>query len=221
MGENASTFVEYVDQAFWIVAGISFLVLIGIMAAMIYFVIRYRRSKNPHPTNIEGSLALEITWTLIPLVLFLGMFYIGWVGYKEMRNVPKDALAFKVTARMWQWTFDYPNGVQTDTLYVPVNTPVRLEVTSADVNHSLFIPAFRIKKDAIPGKRNMMWFKATRQGAFDIACAEYCGLKHSMMYTKVVVQDSSSFDAWYRSTSERQGKPYSPLLAPRIPVPEE
>jgi cytochrome c oxidase subunit 2 len=89
------------------------------------------------------------------------------------------------------------------------------------VNHSLFIPAFRIKKDAIPGKRNMMWFKATRQGAFDIACAEYCGLKHSMMYTKVVVQDSSSFDAWYRSTSERQGKPYSPLLAPRIPVPEE
>jgi len=103
---------------------------------------------------------------------------------------------------------------------VPVHTPVKLELTSIDVNHSFFVPSFHVKKDAIPGKRNTLWFSATREGAFDVACAEYCGLKHSQMYTKIVVQDSAAFDQWYRAISEKQSKPYTSLLAAPQAAPE-
>lgn len=212
MTDSPSSYGLYVDVAFWAIAGLTFLILIGITVTMVYFVVKYNRKKNPRPKNIEGNLTLEIVWTVIPLVLVLGMFYYGWIGYVEMRDVPEQALGLKVVGQMWQWTFTYPNGVETDTLYVPVNTPVKLDVTSIDVNHSFFVPAFRMKKDAIPGKRNTMWFSATRMGSFDVACAEYCGLNHSAMYTKVVVQDSTTFEDWFEMTSSSQGKPYTPLL---------
>jgi cytochrome c oxidase subunit 2 len=175
MGQDASTFVKNVDDAFLFVAGISLLVLIGIVVFMVYFVVRYSRKRNPVPTDIPGNTTLEVLWTAIPTVLFLGMFYFGWVGFEQMRNIPKNAIGLKVIARMWQWQFDYPNGVQTDTLYVPVNKPIKLEITSMDVNHSFFVPAFRIKRDAIPNMRNTMWFDATETGSFDVECAEYCG----------------------------------------------
>jgi cytochrome c oxidase subunit 2 len=214
MADGAATYSTYVEGVFWFVTGIAAVIFIGIVVVMIYFVIRYSRKRNPYPTNIEGNIKLEILWTVIPLFLVLGMFWYGWIGYKELLNVPPNAIPLKVTAQMWQWTFEYPNGVQTDTMYVPVHAPVKLEITSIDVNHSFFVPAFRTKKDAIPGKRNTMWFNATSEGAYDVACAEYCGLKHSQMYTKIVVQDSLSFDSWYRAISERQSKPYTSLLTP-------
>jgi len=214
MADGAATYSTYVEGVFWFVTGIAAVIFIGIVVVMIYFVIRYSRKRNPYPTNIEGNVKLEILWTVIPLFLVLGMFWYGWIGYKELLNVPPNAIPVKVTAQMWQWTFEYPNGVQTDTMYVPVHAPVKLEITSIDVNHSFFVPAFRTKKDAIPGKRNTMWFNATSEGAYDVACAEYCGLKHSQMYTKIVVQDSLSFDSWYRAISERQSKPYTSLLTP-------
>ena len=214
MADGAATYSTYVEGVFWFVTGISAVIFIGIVVVMIYFVVRYSRKRNPYPTNIEGNVKLEILWTVIPLILVLGMFWYGWIGYKELLNVPPNAIPLKVTAQMWQWTFEYPNGVQTDTMYVPVHAPVKLEITSIDVNHSFFVPAFRTKKDAIPGKRNTMWFNATAEGAYDVACAEYCGLKHSQMYTKIVVQDSLSFDSWYRAISERQSKPYTSLLMP-------
>jgi cytochrome c oxidase subunit II len=142
----------------------------------------------------------------------MGMFVLGWLGYRDMRNVPDDALLVKVTAQMWQWKFEYPNGLTTDTLYAAINTPMRLNLTSLDVNHSLYIPAFRIKKDVIPNRKNVMWFKAIQLGSYDIACAEFCGLHHAYMYTKVVIKDSSSFDNWYKELSLNQGKPYNSLL---------
>lgn len=213
MTESSSSYGLYVDVAFWAITGLAFLILLGIVIAMVYFVIKYSRKKNPHPKNIEGNITLEIVWTVIPLVLVVGMFYYGWVGYVAMRDVPENAIDVKAIGKMWQWSFEYPNGVTTDTLFAPAHTPVKVAVTSLDVNHSLFIPAFRIKRDAIPGKRNTMWFNATREGSFDVACAEYCGLNHSAMYTKVVVQDSASFEKWYEMTSTAQGKPYTPLLS--------
>lgn len=217
MGQDASTFVKNVDDAFLFVAAASLVVLIGIVIFMIYFVVRYSRKRNPVPTDIPGNTFLEVLWTAIPTVLFLGMFYFGWVGYEQMRNIPKNAIGLKVIARMWQWQFAYPNGVQADTLYVPVNKPIKLEITSMDVNHSFFVPAFRIKRDAIPNMRNTMWFDATKKGSFDVECAEYCGLKHSLMLTKVVVMDSSAFDAWYRDVSKAQAKPYASLfVAPAV-----
>ncbi len=223
MFKGASSFTENVDAAFWLVVTLSAIVFVGIIITMIYFLVRYRRSKNPYSTSIEGHLGLEIAWTAIPLVLFMWMFSIGWVGYKDMATIPKDAIPMKVEAWMWQWQMEYPNGLQVDTLRVPINTPVKVALHSRDVSHSFYIPAFRFKKDVIPGRNNSAWFKAIKLGSYDIACAEYCGLKHSGMYTKVVVLDSTAFEDWYRAASAAAGKAYTPLLAlsavPPVPNP--
>lgn len=213
MFEGSSPFSDYVDTTFLLITGISLLVLLGLLIAMVYFIIRYSRRKNPHPTNIAGNIPLEITWTLIPLILFMGMFYMGWKGYLMETIVPENAHMIRVTARMWAWSFEYPNGVVTDTLYVPVNAPMKLTLRSVDVNHSLYIPAFRIKKDVIPNRENMMWFRTSKVATYDIACAEFCGLQHAYMYTKVVSLDSVRFENWYQAASVKQGKIYSPLLS--------
>jgi len=213
MFQGASPFSDFVDATFLSIVGVSLLVLLGLLIAMVYFVVRYSRKRNPHPSNIEGNIPLEITWTLIPLALFMGMFYLGWEGYLRIANIPEGALPIKVTARMWAFTFEYPNGVTTDTLYVPVHAPVKLTLHSLDVNHSMYIPAFRVKKDVIPNRDNTMWFKTAAVASYDIACAEYCGLRHAYMYTKVVSQDSTQFEQWYKAVSLKQSKPYQPLLS--------
>jgi cytochrome c oxidase subunit 2 len=213
MFQGASPFSDFVDATFLSIVGVSLLVLLGLLIAMVYFVVRYSRKRNPHPSNIEGNIPLEITWTLIPLALFMGMFYLGWEGYRRIANIPEGALPIKVTARMWAFTFEYPNGVTTDTLYVPVHAPVKLTLHSLDVNHSMYIPAFRVKKDVIPNRDNTMWFKTAAVASYDIACAEYCGLRQSYMYTKVVSQDSTQFEQWYKAVSLKQSKPYQPLLS--------
>ncbi len=212
MFTGASPFSDYIDAEFLFIVGLCLLVLLGLMIAMITFIIRFSRKRNPVASNIEGNLPLEILWTVIPLGLFMYMFYVGWEGYLKISDIPEGALPLKVTARMWAWTFEYPNGVQTDTLYVPVNTPMKLTLHSMDVNHSLYIPAFRIKKDVIPNRENTMWFKTPRVASYDITCAEYCGLRHSYMYTRLVAKDSVQFEEWYRVVSAKQRKAYAPLL---------
>ena len=213
MFQGSSPYSDFVDSTFLMIVGISLLVLLGLVITMVTFAVRYSRKKNPHPTNIEGNLRLEILWTVIPLGLFMGMFYLGWKGYLRTIDIPEGAVPISVTAQMWSWTFEYPNGVKTDTLYVPVNTPVKLTLRSADVNHSLYIPAFRIKKDVIPNRENVLWFQTHALESYDIACAEYCGLRHSYMYTKVVSRDSAGFELWYDQMSQQQGKQYRPILA--------
>ena len=209
MFSGSSPYSDYVDATFLTIVGISLLVFLGLLIAMVYFVIRYSRKKNPYSTNIEGHIPLELTWTIVPLILFMGIFYMGWQGYLKELQIPDNAMPIKVTAQMWKWTFEYPNGVQTDTLYVPMNMPIKCALHSMDVNHSFYIPSFRIKRDVIPNRENLLWFKTVRKASYDIACAEYCGLEHSYMYTKVISQDSSEFDSWYRQISAKQGKPYS------------
>jgi cytochrome c oxidase subunit 2 len=212
MFTGTSPFSDYVDATFLTIVGLSTIVLIGLVAAMIYFVIRYSRKRNPQATNIDGNLALEIAWTVIPVVLFMGMFYMGWKGYLKTVDVPADAVPIRVTARMWQWGFEYPNGVTTDTLYVPVKTPIKLTLHSLDVNHSMYIPAFRIKKDVIPNRENIMWFSTPEPRSYDIACAEYCGLRHAYMYTKVVAMELPAFDTWYREASRKANRPFEPIV---------
>ena len=211
MFQSTSPFSDYVDATFMSIVGVSALVLVGIITFMVYYLIRYSRKRNPHATNISGSLPLELLWTGIPLVLFMGMFYLGWKGYLKETNAPKDAVPISVTARMWAWSFEYPNGVQADTLYVPVGVPIKLSLHSLDVNHSLYIPAFRIKRDVIPNRVNTMWFKTSEVGSYDIACAEYCGLRHSYMYNRVVSEDSAHFEQRYKKMSLEQSRPYKPL----------
>jgi cytochrome c oxidase subunit II len=200
MFQGYSNFSGGVDTAFAIIVGISLLFLVGITAVIILFIVKYNKKKNPVSTEIEGSTKLEIIWTVIPLILVLYMFWLGWSSYIPMRKVPADAMKVKVTAMMWSWRFEYENGKIEDTLYVPVNKPVVLNMESVDVIHSLYIPAFRIKEDVVPGKaENYMWFKSLVIGSYDLFCAEYCGLRHSYMGTTVEVVDQATFDKWYAS----------------------
>lgn len=196
MFSGYSNFVSGVDTAFIFILGVSLFFLVGITAVIIYFIVKYNRKKNPVAEEIEGSNKLEIIWTVIPTILVLIMFWLGWRSYAPMRIIPKDAMKVKVTAQMWSWRFEYENGKITDTLYVPVNRKVALQLESVDVIHSLYIPAFRLKEDLVPGRNNAMWFEATTPGTYDLFCTEYCGLRHSYMLTAVKVVEQPAFDAW-------------------------
>lgn len=200
MFSGYSNFAGEVDTVFAIILGISLFFLIGITAVIIIFIVKYNKKKNPVASEIEGSTKLEIIWTVIPIILVLFMFWLGWSSYLPQRKVPADAMKIKVTAQMWSWRFEYANGQIEDTLYVPVNKAVALNMVSVDVIHSLYIPAFRIKTDVVPGKDNSMWFKSLVIGSYDLFCAEYCGLRHSYMGTIVKVVDQRTFDTWYAAT---------------------
>jgi cytochrome c oxidase subunit 2 len=190
--------VEKIDFAFLFIIGVSFAILAFITFLMIYFLIRYRRSKNPEPAQIEGNTILEITWTVVPLIIVFFMFYFGWSGLKALRNVPEDAFKVTVKARMWSWLFEYENGKKSNKLYVPVNRPVLLELTSEDVIHSFYAPAFRIKIDTVPGMKTYAWFKPEKIGEYDILCAEYCGRGHANMLSKIIVKPENQFVAWLK-----------------------
>jgi cytochrome c oxidase subunit II len=193
---DASNFVQPVDNTFIFIVVICVFFLVLITALMITFVIKYSSKKNKKAVNIEGSMPLEITWTLIPMILVVFMFYYGWIGYKQMNDVPKDAMVVDVYAQMWSWSYKYPGGIQTDTLFCPVNKPVKVLLYSKDVDHSFYVPAFRIKKDVIPTRTNSAWFLPTRVGNYDVLCAEYCGLRHSYMYSTVAVLTQGDYNNW-------------------------
>ncbi len=169
---------------------------------MLYFVFRYNRKKNKTlPLRYEGNTRLEIIWTVIPILLALVMFYYGWAGWKPMTKAPDDAMNVTSIARMWSFSFEYENGKQSPDLVVPVNTPVKINLVSLDVIHSLFIPAFRIKSDMVPGREKMMWFLPQREGEYDLYCAEYCGLQHSYMNATVKVLSKEKYNTWYADTA--------------------
>jgi len=200
---NASNFVAGVDEAFVFIMGVSFIFLIGLTFTMLYFVYKYNHKKNAVATQIKGSTKLEIIWTVIPTILVLVMFYYGWAGWAPMRNPPKDSFNIKVVARMWNFTFEYENGKKTDTLFVPQNKAVKLNLNSLDVIHSLYIPAFRIKEDVVPGREKFVWFIPQKEGIYDLFCTEYCGLNHSYMLNQVKVMPDKQFNAWYVDTTKR------------------
>lgn len=188
--------VNEVDFTFWLIMGISAVLLLIITVVMLYFVYRYSRKRNPVPSNIEGNTTLEIVWTVIPIILVLIMFFVSWSGFKNMRDVPKDAMVVQVTGQMWKWTFEYDNKKKSDTLFLPVNKDIKFEIRSVDVNHSFYLPAFRTKEDAIPGRVNHYWIRTTDIGNYYAACAEYCGLNHSYMYAPVVIVPEEKFLVW-------------------------
>ena len=197
MSSGASNFVESVDSVFILSVVICVFFLVLITALIIVFSVKYNRKKNNKAVNIHGHTLLEITWTVIPTILVLILFWYGWKGYKEMVDIPKDAMTVEVTAQMWKWSFKYENGKQTDSLYVPLKKPVKLVLHSVDVNHAFFVPAFRIKRDVFPGTERTAWFIAENPGRYVITCAEYCGLNHSNMYSGIVVMPDNDFKNWY------------------------
>lgn len=196
MNSGVSEYAQSVDQVFIFIVAVSVIILLGVTAAMIYFVIKYSRKKNPVPTQIEGNLLLEVTWITIPTLLVLAMFYFGYTTFTSARNVPENAMIVKVTGQMWKWGFEYENGKRYDTLYLPINRPVKLVLNSLDVVHSFFIPAYRLKEDLLPGKDNYLAFIPDKLGVFDIACAEYCGMRHAYMYNSLHVIPQDKFENW-------------------------
>jgi len=201
-GIDASNYVSTFNTAFYFITIISLLFLLGLTFIMLYFVFRYNKKKNKIATQIEGNTLLEIIWTIIPILLALTMFYFGWEGWKPMNKPPKDAMSITSVARMWSFSFIYENGKQSPDLIVPVNTPVKINLVSLDVIHSLFIPAFRIKSDMVPGREKVMWFLPQTEGDYDLFCAEYCGLRHSYMNAIVKVLSKEKFTSWYGDTSK-------------------
>ncbi len=203
---GASNFVEGVDLSFAVIFGISLFFLVGITVVMVYFVIRYRKSKHPKAAQIDGNHKLEIIWTIVPTILVLIMFWYGWLGFKPMREIPEDAIPIKAYAQMWTWSFEYENGKRSAELVVPLNKAVKLDLISRDVIHSLYIPAFRIKEDVVPGGDNKMWFIAQKEGNYDIFCAEYCGDRHSYMISQVEVIPENEFNQWLLKEDAPEGE---------------
>lgn len=201
-GIDPSNFVATFNRSFYFIAGIAVILLTGLTIVMLYFVFRYNRKKNKVAIQNEGNTTLEIIWTVVPIILALAMFYFGWEGWKPMAKAPPDALNITSTARMWNFSFQYENGTTSPDLVIPVNTPVKINLVSLDVIHSLFIPAFRIKSDMVPGREKMMWFLPEHVGIYDLYCAEYCGLRHSYMNAKVKVLSKDDFNKWYSDTSK-------------------
>lgn len=193
---NETNYVDSVNNAFYFIVAISTVLLIVVTFLMLYFVWKYSAKRNPKATNIEGNMTLEILWTVIPLILVGGMFWYGYLGYEISATPPANSMVVTVTGQMWKWNFEYENGIKTDTLYVPINKPVKLDLVSIDVNHSFYVPVFRFKRDVLPNKNNSIWFQPDQIGSFDIACAEYCGTDHWNMYTKVVVMEQKDYDNW-------------------------
>jgi len=208
------TTTQAVDTAFYVIFGISALMLLGVTIAMVWFVWRYNRRRQPRPlSQKDHNVWLEVTWTIIPTVLVMLMFWYGWEGYLSLRTIPEGAMPVRAQARMWSWLFTYENGATADKLYVPVGTPVKVELSSVDVLHSFYIPAYRIKRDMVPGMTTYAWFVADKAGSFDIFCAEYCGVGHSAMITSVEALPPEEFETWLAQGSPTAQDPGEELLA--------
>jgi cytochrome c oxidase subunit II len=218
--EQASNIAGKVDSVFLFITVLCAAFLVFITSTIVYFVIKYSRKRHPKSEDIEGHAWLEIAWTAIPLVLFLGMFFFGWTNFNYMRNVPRDAMVITATARQWAWSFTYPNGKQTTDLILALDKPVKLELRSLDVIHGFFVPAFRVKEDVVPGKNNYTWFTPTRLGSFDIQCTVICGPGHAKMLAKAVVIPVAEFKSWYFSNQEYLPPGIAAKVIQTPPVPQ-
>lgn len=203
MFSNASNFVQGVDSAFAIIVGISLFFLVTLTALMIYFVIRYNRKRHPESVYVKDNPWLEATWIAIPLIIVLYMFYLGWEGFLPMRVVPDDAMEVKAIGKMWTFEFEYAGEKVSDTLMLPINKSVKIDLISRDVLHGFSVPAFRIKEDMVPVKDNYTWFKPGELGEFDLYCTVYCGLSHSYMRSIVKVVPEDEFAQWVKKLPKR------------------
>ena len=194
--------VQGVDQVFWYILGVFVVMLMGITAVLVYVVVHHRRSKNPVVSDIRDNYKLEIVWTVVPTLIALSMFAIGWSSYLGLRTVPVGATKIEVLAQQFSWIFVYANDKKTENeLVVPQGRAINLNISSLDVLHSFFLPAFRIKVDAVKGMPNYAWFQADRVGNYDIQCTEDCGVDHSAMVANLKIVPKKEFDIWLKKES--------------------
>lgn len=196
--EAGSTLAGEIDSLFYFVYWLSVIFFVGVVATMAYFAVKYRRrSAEDRPAPVHESKIVETAWIVIPTILVLIVFTWGFKAFLKLNVAPPNAYQIQVRALKWAWQFEYPNGtITTNELHVPANRPIRLQMSSSDVIHSFFVPAFRVKHDVLPNRYTSVWFEATRRDTFQVFCTEYCGTQHSGMLAKVIVQSQEEFNDW-------------------------
>lgn len=207
---GASNHASGIDNVFWYITAISTVLLVGITIVMIYFVIKYHKSRHPKAEHVHDSMALELTWTIIPTMIVMTMFWYGWVVYRDARKIDPNSMEVLVTGHQWKWEYEYKETKIRRTgkqgLVLAINRPVvlRLKSGSGGVLHAFFVPAFRLKEDVVPGRDwgTYLSFTPTKLGSFDVFCAEYCGGTgtvgeedgHWSMLSKIHVVTQEEFD---------------------------
>ena len=195
--ESASTLSGEIDGLFYFVYWVSVVIFIGVIGTMTYFVIKYRRRHADERTVVvHENKWVEAAWIVVPTILVLVVFTWGFQVFLKLGVAPPNAYQVNVRASSWNWLFEYPNGVRSNELHVPVSRPIKLRMTSADVLHSFYVPAFRVKQDVVQNRYTTVWFEATRQDTFQVLCTEYCGTQHSVMLSNVIVHSQDDFEQW-------------------------
>jgi cytochrome c oxidase subunit II len=204
--ESASTMSWKVDALYFYLSGVTVFFTLLISSVLVFFVIRYRR-RTPYeiPRPIAGSHKLETLWTVIPFVIAMTMFAWGASVYFEQYSPPKNAIEIYVVGKQWMWKIQHSTGQrEINELHIPVGRKVKLIMTTEDVIHDFFVPAFRIKADVVPGRYTSEWFEATKPGTYHLFCAEYCGMNHSGMIGSVIVMEPREFDNWLSGNAGNQ-----------------
>jgi cytochrome c oxidase subunit 2 len=206
--ERASSMAGQVDAIYIFLLVVCGMVALLVFTCLLYFAARYRSRAGVEAEQIDGSTPLELTWSIIPLCVFMVFFAWGALVFFKQRTPPRDATEVYVVAKQWMWKLEHAEGQrEINELHVPVGRDVKLIMTSQDVIHSFYIPAFRMKQDVLPGRYTVAWFRATKPGTYHLFCAEYCGTQHSGMIGSVVVMEPAQYEAWM------SGGPVGPLSA--------
>jgi cytochrome c oxidase subunit 2 len=195
---SASSVSTEVDLLYLFITAVSAIFVVLVAALVVIFAVKYRR-RHPDEVgdDIHGSLALELTWTIIPFLIAMIMFVWGADLFFRLARPPADSMEIYAVGKQWMWKVQHPEGVrEINELHVPINRDVRLTLGSEDVIHDFFIPAFRVKMDAVPGKLTTLWFRATVPGSYHLFCAEYCGTKHSGMIGEVIAMSPQDYETW-------------------------
>lgn len=196
--ERASTFAASVDSLYFYLVAITLFFSVLIAGLILFFTFKYRRkSDSERPKPIHGNIPLELMWTIIPFLITMTIFLWGVIIYVKYFEIPKNAMEIFVVGKQWMWKIQHPEGPrEINELHVPINQPVKLLMTSEDVIHDFYVPAFRMKMDVLPGTYTEAWFEATKPGTYHLFCAEYCGTKHSEMIGKVIAMEPEAYEAW-------------------------
>jgi cytochrome c oxidase subunit II len=202
----ASSIAQGVDNLYFVLTVITLFFTIVIFSTIFYFMIKYRRrSPDEIPPDTKEHLGLELTWTLIPTLITVFLFIWASSLYFENSRPPEAATEIFVVGKQWMWHIQHPEGVrEINELHVPVNVPISITLTSDDVIHDFYIPAFRVKKDAVPGRYTSLWFQATKIGTYHIFCGQYCGADHAEMIGWVYVMSGSDYAAWLAGGSKNE-----------------
>ena len=201
----ASSVAPRLDALFWFAVALCAVVALGVFATIVFLAVRYRRGSNASRAGGSGrTLTIELSWTFVSFALFIALFLWSLFLFTELHTPPRDAQTIYIVAKQWMWKTQHPGGQrEINTLHVPLGKPMRLIMTSQDVIHSFYVPAFRVKQDVLPGRYTQLWFTATRAGTFPLFCTQYCGLDHAQMIGSVVVMAPADYAHWLR----RQGTP--------------